>query len=135
MPENLLLGLGEAPKLVLAAEDFLAVYESQDQIERLTPDFSKLQGLPFRGVIATAPGRKTDFVSRCFYPNVGVNEDPVTGSAHCTLVPYWAGYFKKSELEAFQLSKRGGHLKCKLYGERVFLYGNALKYLEGEIEI
>ncbi|MDC0358908.1 PhzF family phenazine biosynthesis protein, partial [Oligoflexia bacterium] len=132
-PDKLIAGLGKTPQLILAAEDYLAVYESQRDVEELEPNFNLLRELPLRGVIASAPGVAVDFVSRCFYPNVGVNEDPVTGSAHCTLTPYWSERLKKTELEAHQVSARGGHLQCRLHGERVLLIGQAVKYLEGKI--
>jgi predicted PhzF superfamily epimerase YddE/YHI9 len=87
--------------------------------------------LPGMGTIVTAPGRTHDFVSRCFFPGDGVPEDPVTGSAHCTLIPYWAEHLGKSRLRAFQASTRGGELACELVGNRVRIGGRAVKVIEG----
>ena len=135
VPERLIAGLGVQPEAVLSAEDLLVVFESQKDVERLDPDFNVLKAIPKRGVIVTAPGTDVDFVSRCFFPNLGVNEDPVTGSAHCTLTPYWAKRLGKTELEAHQISARGGKLQCKMHGQRVLLFGQAIQYLEGVITI
>jgi len=98
-------------------------------------NFQELEKLPVRGVIVTAPGNETDFVSRFFAPQSGVPEDPVTGSAHTSLTPYWSERLKKNELKAIQLSKRKGHLSCKIAGARVFISGHAKTYLIGEIEV
>src|SRR5262249_60225927 len=134
-PERLGSALGRAPAEVLAARDYLAVYEKQDHIAALAPDFAALARLD-RSVIVTAPGRGgPDFVSRFFAPNFGVNEDPVTGSAHCTLIPYWAARLGKTRLMARQLSRRGGALVCALCGDRVSLAGRAALYLQGTIEV
>src|SRR5207244_3896789 len=100
--------LGRAPVELLAARDVLAVYESEDDIAALRPDFAALSRLPDFGFIATAPGRGCDFVSRFFAPREGLLEDPVTGSAHCTLAPYWAARLGKTTLSARQISARGG---------------------------
>jgi len=135
IPENLIAGLGAQPEAVLSAEDLLVVFQSQQDVEHLNPDFNLLKGVPQRGVIVTSPGADVDFVCRCFYPNLGINEDPVTGSAHCTLTPYWAKRLGKTELEAHQISTRGGKLRCKMHGKRVLMFGQAVKYLEGLIEI
>jgi predicted PhzF superfamily epimerase YddE/YHI9 len=99
------------------------------------PYFSRLSRLAGRGVIVTAPGREYDFVSRCFYPKLGVNEDPVTGSAHCQLAPYWAERLGRSELKAFQASPRGGRVDCRVRGDRIDLFGDAVTYLRGKIEL
>jgi predicted PhzF superfamily epimerase YddE/YHI9 len=101
----------------------------------LFPDFRRIAGLDAMAVIATAPGETVDFVSRFFAPRVGIDEDPVTGSAHCTLVPYWAQRLGKSMLTAKQVSPRGGDLWCELQGERVWIAGNVVEYLRGEIGI
>lgn len=114
-------------------EDWLVLFESQEQIARLQPDFRKMAELDGRGVLATAPGEDVDFVSRCFFPNYGVDEDPVTGSAHTTLIPFWAERLGKNELTARQISQRGGDLMCKLLGERVAISGDAVTYLIGKI--
>jgi len=115
--------------------DFLLVYESEEIIRSINPDFSILKQIDARGIIVTAKGKDVDFVSRFFAPRVGVNEDPVTGSAHTLLVPFWSWRLDKSELTAQQLSERGGQLWCSLSGERVLIAGKAITYLRGEIEI
>lgn len=134
-PAELAAGLGRKPAAVLAAQDFLAVYEDEEEVRCLAPDFGRLRALGLRGVIATAPGREVDFVSRFFAPKYGIPEDPVTGSAHCELAPYWAGRLGKEKLLARQISRRGGELHCELKGERVIIAGGAVTFLEGEIRI
>jgi PhzF family phenazine biosynthesis protein len=133
-------GLGKAlglePTGVFAARDYLAVYDDSDDVAALAPDFAALATLDRFAVIVTAPGRgEIDFVSRFFAPRQGVDEDPVTGSAHCTLIPYWAGRLGKIRLNARQLSRRGGSLCCELDGDRVKIAGRAVLYLTGTIEI
>jgi PhzF family phenazine biosynthesis protein len=136
MPEGLAAALGRVPAEVLAARDYLAVYDDAEEITALRPDFAALARLDRFAVIVTAPGPgETDFVSRFFAPARGVDEDPVTGSAHCTLVPYWAARLGKSRLAARQLSRRGGSLRCAFDGKRVTMAGRALLYLEGTIEV
>jgi len=136
MPDGFATALGRTPSAVLAARDYLAVYETADEIRALTPDFAAIARLDRFAVIATAPGANgIDFVSRFFAPARGVDEDPVTGSAHCTLIPYWADRLGKTRLEARQLSRRGGALSCGLHGDRVTIAGQAILYLEGRIEI
>lgn len=115
--------------------DMLVVLDSQEQLQALNPDFQKLASLPVRGVIVTAPGRDVDFVSRCFYPAFGINEDPVTGSAHTTMVPYWTRRLGKNDLHARQLSRRQGHVHCSLEDDRVKLKGNAITYMTGRISL
>lgn len=115
--------------------DYLFVYSTQKEIEDLMPDFHTIKSSGVRGVIVTAPGNNTDFVSRFFGPGVGVDEDPVTGSAHTTLTPYWSSKLNKTILTARQLSKRGGDLKCELDGDRVKITGKAITYMVGEIEV
>jgi PhzF family phenazine biosynthesis protein len=127
--------LGARPKGVLAARDYLVEFEAEDEVRSLKPDMARVAALDRMGVIATAPGRDCDFVSRFFAPAVGIPEDPVTGSAHCTLVPYWAERLGKKSLFARQLSARGGELWCEDRGERVAIAGRCAKYLEGTIEI
>jgi PhzF family phenazine biosynthesis protein len=128
--------LGKPPTALLASRDYLAVYNRADEIAALSPDFAALAALDRFAVIATAPGcEEIDFVSRFFAPARGVPEDPVTGSAHCTLIPYWAERLGKSRLEARQLSRRGGRLSCGLNGDRVTIAGRAVLYLEGTITI
>ncbi|HIB03842.1 MAG TPA: PhzF family phenazine biosynthesis protein [Candidatus Marinimicrobia bacterium] len=135
VPKPLTEGLGLEPDLVMKGTDYLAVVSTQLQIEKLAPDFRKLARLKSRGLIVTAPGDDCDFVSRCFFPQTGIDEDPVTGSAHCQMTPYWVDRLGKSKLVARQLSARGGEVICKMQGDRVLLEGQAVKYLEGKIEI
>lgn len=133
-PAVLLKALRAEPVEVFTGrEDYLVVLESQEQVARLRPDFQLLRQVKGRGVIATAPGEEVDFVSRCFFPNAGIDEDPVTGSAHTTMTPYWAERLSKQELTARQISARGGELKCTMLGERVAIAGQAVTYLEGRI--
>lgn len=116
-------------------EDMMFVFEKQVDILNLKPDFNFLKTLEMRGVIATAPSDDFDFVSRFFAPREGIDEDPVTGSAHTMLIPYWAAQFEKHELVAKQISKRGGTLYCKHLGKRVEIGGKAVTYLVGEISV
>ena len=116
-------------------DDFLAVYARQEDVEAMRPDFSLVEKIPCRGIIVTAPGRAVDFVSRFFGPQSGVAEDPVTGSAHTTLVPYWAERLGKTEFRAIQVSKRRGDLRCALKGERVEIAGHACTYMVGRIDL
>ena len=132
-PEELLRGLGAKPAFVLKSRDFLAVFGTEAEIHALRPDFAKLKNLECLGIIATAPGDDCDFVSRFFAPAAGVDEDPVTGSAHCTLIPYWAARLGKNKMTARQISRRGGELFCELIGDRVQIGGKAVLYLRGEI--
>ncbi len=128
--------LGAAPSALLRAErDYLAVFETEAQVAALTPDLAALRVLPRPGMIATAPGTAVDFVSRFFAPALGVPEDPVTGSAHCTLVPYWAARLGKSTFRARQVSRRGGELECVAAGARVTIKGRTAFYLEGRIHV
>jgi PhzF family phenazine biosynthesis protein len=136
MSEAVAAALGKAPVALLASRDYLAVYGRADEIAGLTPDFAAMAALDRFAVIVTAPGREgIDFVSRFFAPARGVPEDPVTGSAHCTLIPYWAERLGKTRLEARQLSRRGGRLSCGLREDRVTIAGRAVLYLEGTITI
>ena len=137
-PEDLTAALGAAPGAVLAAGDYLAVFASEAEVRALAPEFARLARLDRRGVIATAAGAAgtdVDFVSRFFAPKFGIPEDPVTGSAHCTLTPYWAKRLGKPILSAHQVSARGGELVCEDQGERVLISGRAVTYLEGIIDI
>ncbi|NQV82462.1 MAG: PhzF family phenazine biosynthesis protein [Rhodospirillales bacterium] len=129
--QNIGVALGAGPLEVLASRDLMAVFETEDQVLGLTPDMAKVAALDFFGVIATAPGRDCDFVSRFFAPKHGIPEDPVTGSAHCTLIPYWAGRLGKDTLHARQISARGGELFCENSGARVKIAGRAVLYMEG----
>jgi len=134
-PAALTAGLGAIPDEVHAAMDYLAVFDTEAEIRELTPDFAALSTLDRRGVIATAPGRDADFVSRFFAPAAGVPEDPVTGSAHSALTPYWAKRLGKTYLIARQLSARGGTLYCEDRGPRVTIAGDACLYMSGYIDI
>ncbi|OYQ33698.1 isomerase [Niveispirillum lacus] len=126
---------GPVPEQVLAARDWLVVYPDEATVRSLSPDFSLLNTVG-RMVIVTAPGSDgVDFVSRFFAPMDGIPEDPVTGSAHCTLTPYWAQRLGKERLNARQVSARGGTLRCQLLGNRVHIAGQAVLYLEGFIHV
>lgn len=133
-PAALIDGLGAAPLEVLAADDYLAVFADETEVRQLAPDMRTLSTLALRGVIATAPGKDCDFVSRFFAPRLGIPEDPVTGSAHCALTPFWAARLGKSPLRAHQISRRGGQLRCALQGERVTIAGGAVTFMEGVID-
>jgi PhzF family phenazine biosynthesis protein len=113
--------------------DFMLVFEREEDIRDLKPAIDQISKLPGRGLIVTAPGDSVDFVSRFFGPQSGINEDPVTGSAHTTLTPYWSKRLGKTELIAMQLSQRVGHLKCRFLNERVEISGRGKEYLIGEI--
>lgn len=136
MPNGLIEALGGArPVAVLRSRDYFVVYESEDDVKDIAPDFYALSKMDTVGVIITAPGKDVDFVSRFFAPGAGIPEDPVTGSAHCNLIPYWAKELGKTKLHAYQLSARKGELWCELKGERVLMSGKAVTYLKGEIFI
>jgi predicted PhzF superfamily epimerase YddE/YHI9 len=130
---GLVSALGGKPEAVLAARDYLVVYGSEDELRALRPDMSALMKVDRFAVIATAPGREADFVSRFFAPAKGVPEDPVTGSAHCTLIPYWSKRLGKQKLHAYQVSPRGGELWCQDRGARVTISGKAARFFEGAI--
>ena len=129
--------LGAVPTTLLKGKrDHLAVFETAEAAARISPDFRALRDLDVDGVIVTAPGGgDCDFVSRFFSPKGGIDEDPVTGSAHCSLVPYWAARLGKRTLSARQISRRGGQLACVFKGERVEIAGEVVPYLEGWIEV
>ncbi|MFA6597055.1 MAG: PhzF family phenazine biosynthesis protein [Ignavibacteriaceae bacterium] len=135
IPDGLIEALGKKPKEVLQSRDLLLVYETEEEILSLQPDFTLLKKIDCFGYIVTAKGDEVDFVSRFFAPKEGINEDPVTGSSHSTLIPFWAERLGKNELLAGQISKRGGELFCKLLGDRVEIAGNAVLYLTGTIDI
>jgi len=134
-PHGLLEGLGRAPEKTFVSRDVMAVYEDEDDVKTLEPDFAKLADVNAFAIIVTAPGQEVDFVSRFFAPRAGIAEDPVTGSSHCTLIPYWAKRLGKKRLRALQLSPRGGELFCELRGDRVSIAGRTVLYLEGTIEV
>lgn len=128
-------GLRAKPSKVFKGRDYLAVFEREADIAALSPDFEIVVELEANGVVVTAPGDSCDFVSRYFAPQVGVPEDPVTGSVHCALVPYWSKCLGKTTLHARQLSQRGGELFCEDRGARVGIGGNAVTYVEGTLRI
>jgi len=135
-PIGLVDALGEKePVEVLRSRDYFIVYESEDDVIDIAPDFFALSKMDTVGVIVTAPGKTVDFVSRFFAPGAGIPEDPVTGSAHCNLIPYWAKKLGKDKLHALQLSSRRGELWCENAGDRVLMSGKAVTYLKGEIFI
>lgn len=135
-PENVQTAFGEMPvKCLKGREDIMFVFKSEADIQNLKPDFQYMKKLDARGIIATATSEKYDFVSRFFAPNEGINEDPVTGSAHTMLIPYWAAKLGKNEMMARQISARGGTLYCKDHGERIEIAGKAVTYLIGNITI
>ncbi len=123
--------LGKEPRELWAARSYMAVYDSEDEIRSLAPDMTALAAVGHFAAIVTAPGREADFVSRFFAPASGVPEDPVTGSSHCTLVPYWSSRLGKKDLHALQVSARGGELFCRDLGARAEISGHAVEVLEG----
>jgi predicted PhzF superfamily epimerase YddE/YHI9 len=136
VPELLVEGLGARPSAVVQIEDnYFAVYESEDEVRRIRPDFRLIEKLHPFGVGITAPGKDCDFVSRYFVPSYGIPEDPVTGSTHCSLAPYWAGQLGKNSLHARQVSERGGEIWCELNGNRLTLKGKAVLTMRGEMLI
>ncbi len=134
--DTLWAGLGKKPVEAWKGKtDYMLVFANESEIRDINPNYAKIQEVAdCRGVIVTAPGDKCDFVSRFFAPQVGINEDPVTGSAHTTLTPYWMAKSDKPELTARQISPRGGDLKCSMNSGRVFIGGKAQIYLKGELE-
>ena len=138
---NLREALGVATEVILKGDysaqqfDYLVVVDDEITLRNFTPDIAKFKQLGSRGVIVSAKGQSCDFASRYFAPNVGIDEDPVTGSAHCLLTPYWAQVLQKTTLQAKQLSARGGTLRCDLLDEQVILTGHAVEYLVGQLNI
>ena len=135
VPAGLKQALGGNPVEILRSRDYLLVYENESEVKALNPDFLALSKIQSVGFIATSPGDNCDFVSRFFAPGSGINEDPVTGSSHCSLIPYWAKRLGKNNLHAFQVSSRIGELHCELKNDRVLISGKAVTYLKGEIFI
>ncbi len=128
--------LGAEPLEVLKSRDLMAVFKDESMIRGMSPNFEKLKQIPDAfAVIVTAPGEKSDFVSRFFAPRAGIPEDPVTGSAHCTLIPYWSDQLKKNQLHAYQVSQRGGELFCEHLNDRVRISGHAVLYATGELHL
>ncbi len=136
IPSEIQQGLDPAPKrLWQVKSNYFAIYENEDDVRRVVPNFTLLGKLHPFGVCITAPGKKSDFVSRYFAPSYGIPEDPVTGSTHCSLMPYWSQQLTKQQLHAMQVSPRGGELWCELAGDRVIVKGEAVLYMEGTISI
>lgn len=135
LPDIIQKGISISPKKVLKARDYVLVYDNEQDVHNLIADPNILKGINLDpgGIIVTAKSNEVDFVSRFFTPGASVFEDPVTGSAHCSLVPYWSEQLNKTELEARQVSQRGGHLKCRLEGDRVFISGYAQTFMAGKI--
>lgn len=135
-PPGLLSAMGDVmPIEILKSRDYMLVYAHENQVAELKPDFAALSKIDMIGVIATSKGTHSDFVSRFFAPAAGINEDPVTGSSHCNLIPYWAEKLGKNDLHAFQISARKGELWCEYAGDRVRMTGHAITYLRGNIFI
>ena len=135
VPAGLAEALGAVPVAVGLARDLVVELADEDTVRRLRPDFAAISRLDTLAVCVTARGREADFVSRFFIPRLGIDEDPVTGSAHCTLVPWWAAKLGRDELVAHQVSPRGGVLHCRLDGDRVRLRGEAVTWLVGELRL
>ena len=119
----------------MKAFDYIAQFDSEEAVRSMKPDFAKLAKLELRGVCVTAPGKDCDFVSRFFAPKLGINEDPVTGSAHCELTPLWSQLLGKTKLNGIQVSTRNGHVHCELKADRVVLSGQAAHYMTAQISI
>ncbi len=132
-PDGMLSALGIEHAEVFSTDDYIVLVDNEAQVAALTPDFAQLKGLPKRGIAVTTKGTQFDFISRWFGPNVGVNEDPVTGSAHTSLAPFWAARLGKSYLTAEQGGQRKGQLRCELQGDRVIISGKAVLYMQGVI--
>lgn len=132
VPADLIRGFAIAPQTVLRSRDYFLVFKTQEEVEQLKPDYGFLDKVDTLGIIVTAAGKESDFVSRFFVPNSTIGEDPVTGSAHATLIPYWAKRLEKNSLTAIQVSQRKGYLRCGFLGERVTIAGNAVLYMKGE---
>lgn len=134
-PQEIINALNITPIECLKSEDFIAVLNDESDVQSVEPDFEELKKLELRGVIITAQSKKYDFVARCFFQGLGIQEDPVTGSAYTQLAPYWAAKLGKDLFNVKQLSARGGELICELYKDRVLISGKAVKYMEGKINV
>jgi PhzF family phenazine biosynthesis protein len=135
LPAGFEEAIGLAPAEMWSATKNMAVFETAAQVRDLAPNLDYIAGLDLDGLICTAPGDDCDFVSRYFAPHVGIPEDPVTGSAHCTTVPFWAERLGKTKLHARQISARGGELFCEAAGDRVRMAGHAVMFLSGTIDL
>ena len=133
--DTLVAALGMRPREAYRARDLLAIFDSESQIRDFQPDFQRIASLDTFAITLSALGDTADYVYRFFAPRQGIPEDPATGSANCTLVPYWAARLGKTELVAKQLSARGGDLRCTLQGDRVLIAGRTVEYLRGEITV
>jgi predicted PhzF superfamily epimerase YddE/YHI9 len=134
-PPALVDALGAQPAKILLAKNYLAVFENEAEVRGLAPDFRRLADCHPHAVIATAPAKRHDFVSRFFAPSFGIDEDPATGAAHCTLVPYWADRLEKRRLRGYQASRRGAEMFCENRGARVGIGGRCRLYLKGTIYV
>ena len=134
-PKKLVDGLGAQPVEVWKGCDYYAIFDRAEDVAAIKPNFDLLSELGTRGTVASAPGNDCDFVSRFFAPAAGIPEDPVTGSTHCALIPYWSKRLGKRSLHARQISKRGGELFCEDRGERVGIGGHAVTYVEGKLRL
>ena len=132
---NIVEALGKKPIDLLAHRDLIAVFENQEDISSINPDIGKLTKLDYPSVVVTAVGDNSDFVSRNFAPKLGIPEDPVTGSSHCELIPYWSKKLDKKEMIAFQISERGGKIHCTDKNDRVLIGGEAVTFFRGEIDL
>lgn len=132
---DLVRALGAEPREILGSRDYFVRYETEAQVRSLSPDFALLKRLDRKAVIVTAPGSDCDFVSRFFAPALGIDEDPATGSAHCTLTPYWRDQLGKTTLHARQVSRRGAELFCEDQGNRVSIAGNAVLVITGQVHL
>lgn len=128
-------GLGISPREIYQHKDerCLAVFDTEEEVKQITPDINILKKLPHRGITITAPGDHVDFVSRTFYPQKNISEDPVTGASHCLLAPYWSKKLNKVDLHTLQVSQRGGELFCRYENDRVLIKGKAVLYMQGII--
>ncbi len=136
VPQQLLASLGTTTAIeVLKSRDYFVVLPNEEAVRNVTPDYTLMKELDTIGVIVTAKGHEADVVSRCFYPGAGIPEDPVTGSAHCNIVPYWSHKSGKTKLFCQQLSPRHGDLHCELVGDRVLMSGRCVLFLKGEIYV
>lgn len=135
-PDELLKGLGTAEVVgVYKSRDYVVEFATEKEVLSIQPDITLLNQIDVVGIIVTAPGSDCDFVSRFFAPNCGIPEDPVTGSAHSTLIPFWSEKLHKDKMHARQVSKRGGELWCENKGDRVTMSGNCVFYMKGEIDV
>jgi PhzF family phenazine biosynthesis protein len=135
-PAGLLESIGVTEAVaVLRSRDYFVVLPNEAAVRNVAPDYNKMKAIDTIGVIVTARGTEVDVVSRCFYPGAGVPEDPVTGSAHCNIVPYWAGELGKTSLHCRQVSPRSGDLQCTLDSNRVYMSGSCVLFMKGEIFI